>query len=46
LTIAGSGYLSDNEDLTLGGKIHDCHNDTNRLPTGSEICLENIPSPW
>ena len=32
--------------LSLILKNHNSHNDTNRLPTGSEICLENIPSPW
>lgn len=34
------------KDLPLSRKNTHCHNDTNRLPTGSEICLENIPSQW
>ena len=32
--------------LSLFLKNHTSHNDTNRLPTGSEICLENTPSLW
>jgi len=46
LAITGFAENDTRKDLAFFRKTTHCHNDTNRLPTGSEICLENIPSPW
>lgn len=43
LTIAGSVYLLDNQDLTRNRKTHYCHNYVDRLPTGAKKLLKNIP---